>query len=105
MDYSLNESASLAIGAILRHGDVVSTTASGGRIYRAHRALAEDPAFGPEAYAYRLTGTTYGFRLGINYSPTVHSLLGCGFERLETRVEGGNNYTKSIPEITWDYRF
>ena len=104
-EYSLNENAFLAIGALVRHGDVVSTTAAGGRIYRAPRARAEDPAFGPDAYAYRLSGTTYGFRLGINYAPTTHSLLGCGFERLETRAEGGNNYTKSIPEITWDYRF
>jgi len=69
------------------------------------RALAEDPAFGPEAYAYKLTGTTYGFRVGVNYAPTPHSLLGLGFERLNTHADGGNSYTKSVPEITWDYRF
>jgi hypothetical protein len=75
------------------------------KFYGAARALAEDPAFGAEDYAYKLTGTTYGFRLGINYSPTAHSLLGLGFERLDTHADGGNRYTKSIPEITWVYRF
>jgi hypothetical protein len=105
VEYSLNESTFLALGLLGRHGDVVSTTRGSAQIYAASRALAEDPAFGPEAYAYKLTGTTYGFRLGISYSPTPHSLLGCGFERLETHADGGNRYTKSIPEITWVYRF
>ena len=104
-EYSLNERTFLALGLLGRHGDVVSTTEASAKIFYASRALAEDPAFGPEAYAYKLTGTTYGFRLGINYSPTPHSLLGCGFERLDTHANGGNSYTKSIPQITWDYRF
>jgi hypothetical protein len=105
LEYSLNENTFLALGLLGRHGDVVSTTRGSTQIYEASRALAEDPAFGPEAYAYKLTGTTYGIRLGISYAPTPHSLLGCGFERLETHADGDNRYTKSIPEITWDYRF
>ena len=105
LEYSLGERTFLTLGLLGRHGDVESTTARSAKIYYASRALAEDPAFGPEAYAYRLTGTTYGFRVGINYAPTAHSLLGCGFERLETHADGGNSYTKSVPEITWDYRF
>jgi hypothetical protein len=105
LEYSLNENTFLVFGLLARHGDVVSTTSPGPMIYSASLALAEDPAFGSEEYAYRLTGTTFGFRVGINYSPTPHSLLGCGFTRLETRAAGGNNYTKSIPEITWDYQF
>jgi hypothetical protein len=105
LEYSLNASTFLAIGLLARHGDVVSTSEGSSKIFYASRALAADPAFGPGAYAYRLAGTTYGFRVGINYSPTPHSLLGCGFERLDTHAEGGNKYTKSIPEITWDYRF
>jgi hypothetical protein len=105
LEYSLNESTFLVLGLLARHGDVVSTTEPGLKIYTSSLALAADPAFGPEEYAYRLTGTTYGFRLGVNYSPTAHSLLGCGFERLETHAAGGNNYTKSVPEITWDYQF
>jgi hypothetical protein len=105
VEYSLNENTFLALGLLARHGDVVSTTGGSAQIFYASRALAADPAFGPEAYAYRLTGTTYGFRVGINYVPTPHSLLGCGFERLDTHADGGNSYTKSVPEITWDYRF
>ena len=105
LEYSLNERTFLSLGILGRHGDVVSTTAPSAGIFYASRALAEDPAFGPEDYAYKLTGTTYGVRLGIDYSLTAHSLLGCGFERLVTHANGGNSYTKSIPQITWDYRF
>jgi hypothetical protein len=105
MEYSLSERAFLALGLIGRHGDVVSTASPGPKVFYAAQALAEDPAFGPDFYAYRLTGTTYGFRVGFNYAPTAHSLLGCGFERFDTHADGGNRYTKSVPEITWDYRF
>ncbi len=105
LEYSLLESAYLSIGFVARHGEVVSTTLQpNAAVYYASSALADDPAFGADAYAYRLTGTTYGLRAGLNFSPTAHSLLGCGFERLQTHADGGNEYTKSIVEITWSYR-
>jgi hypothetical protein len=105
LEYSLHGGVFLMLGLSARHGDVVSTTEGSEAILTAARALAADPAFGPEAYAYRLTGTTYGFRVGVDYSPTPHSVLGCGFERFDTRADGGISYTKSIPEITWNYSF
>ncbi len=105
VEYSLTEKALLSIALSARRGDVVSTTGPGYNIYAASDAIAEDPTFGPGAYAYRLTGTTYGVRVGISYSPTEHSLLGCGFQRVDTRARGGNDYGKSVPQITWDYSF
>jgi hypothetical protein len=105
VEYSLSESVYLAARVLGRHGDVVSTTPPGPNIFYASRALAEDPAFGSEEYAYRLIGTSYGYRIGVNWSPTAHSLLGAGFERLQTRADGGNNYSKSVAEITWNYGF
>jgi hypothetical protein len=103
-DYSLNETLFVSIDLSARRGDVVSTTLSEERIDTASRAIAEDPTFGPDAYAYKLLATTYGFRVGINYAPTPHTLLECGFQRFDTRA-GGDRYTKSMPEITWNYRF
>ncbi len=105
LEYAMNAGILLTLRLLGRHGDVVSTTEPSANIYYASRALAEDPAFGPEDYAYRLVGTSYGFRVGVGYSPTPHTLLGCGFERLDTYAQGGNRYGKSIPEITWDYVF
>jgi hypothetical protein len=106
LEYSLLESSYLSVGLLARHGDVVSTTLQpNATVYYASSALADDPAFGPNAYAYKLTGTTYGFRLGLSFSPTTHSLLGCGFERFETHADGGNEYAKSIVDVTWNYRY
>jgi hypothetical protein len=105
LEYSLNDRVFLGLGLLERHGDVVSTAERHVVSYEGARAVAEDPAFGPQAYAYRLLGTTYGFRAGVNYSATEHSLLGFGFERLNTRTDGGQSYTKSVPEIHWNYLF
>jgi hypothetical protein len=105
LEYAVHERAYLVLSLSARHGDVVSTAQGSAKVLAAATALAEDPAFGPEAYAYRLTGTTYGIHVGINFSPTAHSLLGFGFERLDTHADGGISYTKSVPEITWNYSF
>jgi hypothetical protein len=104
-EYALNERAFLVFGFLLRYGDVVSTAEPNLGIFSVARAIAADPAFGPDEYAYKLTGTTFGFRVGINYSPTPHNLLAFGFQRLDTHADGGNSYTKSIPEFSWAYRF
>jgi len=95
----------VSLGLLARHGDVVSTGEEDSIVTYAARAIAEDPAFGTEEYAYRITGTTYGFTAGIDYSLTTHSALGFAFARFDTHADGGNNYTKSVPQITWDYRF
>ena len=105
VQYGLSERISLSLGSLLRHGDVVSTTQENVYIYTSSKAVAPDPTFGPEAYAYRLYGTTYGARLGAEYSLNDHSLLGCGFQRLQTHAQGANNYADSLAEITWNYRF
>jgi hypothetical protein len=103
--YSWSENTYLSAGLILRHGDVISTTHGSLKIFSVSRALAEDPAFGPDTYAYRLTGTTYGFKVGINYTPAPHHLIGLSFAHFDTHADGGNTYTKSLPEISWDYSF
>jgi hypothetical protein len=105
VEYSLRERTHLTFGLLFRHGDVVSTSSGDYDSYYAARAIADDPAFGPDAYAYRLTGTTFGFKAGANYSPTTHSLVGFDFQRLDTRADGGGDYTKSVLEITLDYVF
>ncbi|MDP9008403.1 MAG: hypothetical protein M3N91_06815 [Pseudomonadota bacterium] len=107
VQYSLSDRLALSLGTLSRHGDVVSTTRAAGYYYRLAdlKAAAPDPTFGRGAYAYRLEGTTYGARLGADYSLTNHSLIGCGFQRLETHARGGNNYTNSVPQLTWSYQF
>ncbi len=105
--YALSDRMSLSLGSLLRHGDVISTALTAGHYYPLTdlKAAAPDPAFGPTAYAYRLDGTTYGIKLGANYSLTDHSLIGGAFQRFDTHARGGNNYTNSVPQLTWNYQF
>lgn len=103
--YSINERVSLSFGSLWRHGDVISTTQPGAGIFGNAKAVAADPTFGPDAYAYRLAGTTFGARLGLEYLLTTHSLIGVGFQRLDTHARGGNDYGESMPELTWNYQF
>jgi hypothetical protein len=105
VQYSLSERLSLSFGSLLRRGDVISTTQPGEDIFANAKAVAPDPTFGPDAYAYRLMGTTLGARLGLEYSLTARSLIGFGFQRLDTHARGGNNYGDSMPELTWNYQF
>jgi len=103
--YAWTQNIYLTARGIVRHGGVISTTQGSLSILKASRAVAEDPTFGPEAYAYRLTGTTYGVRVGIDVAAGPHHLIGVDFARFETHADGGIIYTKSIPEISWNYNF
>jgi hypothetical protein len=86
-EYALNEHAFLVFGILWRDGDVVSTTQPDLGIINLWRAIAADPAFGPNEYAYRVRGRTFGFNAGMNYSPTPHYALGLGFQRLDTHAD------------------
>jgi hypothetical protein len=105
VQYSLSERIALSVSAMLRHGDVVSTASDSAYLYAGARAIAPDPTFGADAYAYRLYGTTYGAKVVAEYSITERSLIGCGFQRLDTHARGGSSYTDSAPQLTWSYRF
>jgi hypothetical protein len=104
-EYSLSERIFLTLALSARHGDVVSTTEENDRVYEASRAIAEDPAFGDEYYAYKITGNTYGVTAGVEVALSPHNALRLGFSRFETHADGGNDYIKSIPEITWSFSF
>ena len=103
--YSWSQRMTLSVGSLWRYGDVISTTQPGAGIFYNSKAFAPDPTFGPGAYAYRLAGTTFGARVDVECSLTAHSLIGLGFQRLDTHARGGNNYGNSMPELTWNYQF
>jgi hypothetical protein len=105
VEYQVNDRISLTLGSLWRYGDVISTTQPGAGIFANSKAVAPDPTFGPYTYAYRLDGTTFGARLGLEYSLSIHNLIGVGFQRLDTHARGGNNYGNSMPELTWNYQF
>jgi hypothetical protein len=105
VEYAWLENTYLTLGAVGRHGDVVSTTLDHYDQLSASRAIAADPAFGSIAYAYKLTATTWGVNVGIKFAPITHGMLGLELQRLDAHADGGNNYVKSVLALTWDYGF
>jgi hypothetical protein len=105
VEYTLSERITISAGAQLRHGDVVSTQYPTIYTYLNARAAVADPTFGPNQIAYRLFGTSYGLRAGINLALNAHNLLGIGVQRNETHALGGNDYTDTVPDMIWNYRF
>jgi hypothetical protein len=90
---------------IYRHGEMTSTVLDEDTVIAGARAQADDHAFGPEAYAYRLLANTWGFRASLGYAPTPHHSFSVGLTRYDAHADGGAAYTKSTPAILWDYRF
>jgi hypothetical protein len=105
VEFSWTENTYLTFGGSGRHGDVVSTTLDHYDQLSASRAIAADPAFGPIAYAYKLTATTWGVNAGIKFAPISHGMLGFEYQRLDAHADGGNDYIKSMLTLTWDYGF
>jgi hypothetical protein len=104
VQYAASERLALSMSGLLRRGDVVSTSREYAGIYRASTAIAPDPTFGADAYAYRLYGKSFGARVGAEFSLNAHNLVGAGFQRLQTHGRGGNDYGDSLAEVTWNYR-
>ncbi len=58
----------LAARVGVRRGDVVASTRPGEEIFEASKAIAADPAFGPDYYAYTIRGTTRRAMLNLSYA-------------------------------------
>ncbi len=104
-EYIWSDDLYLSFGTLLRQGDVVSSTRRGLNIFTASKALAPDPVFGPDFYAYRMTGVTHGVNMDIHLSVTRHSLLQASLLRQLTHATGDNNYAKSSCMLSWNYNF
>lgn len=128
-EYTWSDSLFLTFGSLLRHGDVVASTREvtntiSSPTYPSYptyptypsvtsaisnlpssQAIAMDPVFGQNFYAYRMTGTTYGLNVDMNIAMTPSSLLRISVSRLVTRAEGDNNYAKNVAMLSWNYTF
>jgi hypothetical protein len=92
-----------SVGYELRRGDVVSTLLvyqPGQSIYAVTTAVEEDPAFGDEAYAYRLKGTSHTVDARLSAAITGSLTANMEYARVMTLARGGNNYTKNVVRLT-----
>ena len=90
-------------------GDIVSTTVPTTNIVTAARPfIVRDDAFlelTPDRYAYRLDAKTNAIKVGDNYSIDSNQAIDVSIFYYDTAAYGGNDYTGTIFNINYLYRF
>jgi len=102
--YAVTEQLAISGRFASRRGDVVSTTSQGYAIFQASNAIAADPTFGDELYAYRLRGTTNVFSLLASWAISDHASLSVGYSEERTSVAQGLDYRSHIASVTFQYQ-
>lgn len=105
LDYAIGERLTLVGSAAERRGDVVSSTRRNFAIFVASNAIADDPAFGPDFIAYRLSGArTRSFTGGLSWELARRSTLDATLTKDDTAVGGGLDYSAVVFAVTLIYR-
>jgi hypothetical protein len=104
LDYAIGE-LTLVGSASERRGDVVSSTRRNFDIFLASNAIADDPAFGPDFIAYRLSGArTRSLTGGVSWELARRSTLDATLTKDDTAVGGGLDYSAIVFAVTLIYR-
>jgi hypothetical protein len=104
-DYALTPDYVFAAGYSYRKGDVLSTTLRNFPIFLASTAIALDPVFGAEQFAYKLNALTQTANFGISRLIGEQTSVTLGYEYLYSRGTGGNDYKSSLIGLTYLKQF
>lgn len=105
VDFACVPEVVVALGYGLRDGDVVSTTHRNLQIYTASSAIAADPVFGADTFAYRLHARSQSLRAGVTRLLGEAVSLTLAYDRQLSHGEGGNDYRANQVRLTYLYGF
>jgi len=103
--YDVTERLQVGGRLSVRRGDVESTTRQNLDIFLASDAIAADPAFGSDFYAYRLRGTTRTVKLNASWALSDHSSLNFGYAVASTAAYDELNYLNRVGTILLAFRY
>ena len=89
----------------IRRGDVVATTPEGMAIFVASTAIAEDPAFGPDRYGYRVRGTTTSASIALSYAIDDRQAVNVAYAFASTSAAAGLDYRNNVLSASWVWRY
>jgi hypothetical protein len=89
----------------IRRGDVVATMPQGRAIFAASTAIAEDPAFGPDRYGYRVRGTTTSASIAMSYAIDDRQAVNVAYAFAWTRAAAGLDYHDNLLFASWVWRY
>lgn len=103
--YAFDESLLVGARVSVRRGDVESTTRPNREIFTASSAIAPDPTFGPNFFAYRLRGTTEAATLTASWALNDRSSFNVGYSAERTRAYDGLEYRNWVATMSLAYRY
>lgn len=104
-DYSFHPDYVLSAAYTVRNGNIVSTTLRNMPVFLSSSAIAVDPVFGPERFAYKLQARTRGLNLGVSRVIGRQTSFTFGYEHHVSHAEGGINYKSNLVRATYLYQF
>ena len=105
--YALTEQLQAGAHFAVRRGDVVSTTRRHQQIFLESDAIAADPAFGDDFFAYRLQGTstTQTAAVTLSWAFSDHSSLNFRYADERTSAYEGLDYRGRIAALTFAFSY
>lgn len=103
--YDVTEQLQIGGRVSVRRGDVESTTRQNLDIFLASDAIAADPAFGHDFYAYRLRGTTRTARANLSWALSDRSSVNFSYSVARTNAYDDLNYSDRVGTILLAFRY
>jgi len=103
--YAVTDSLLLGARFEIRRGDVVSSTRRNFAIFEASSAIAADPTFGPDFFAYRLRGTTGTATASASWALGERSSLNLVYAGEKTRAYDDLDYRSYRISLAYAYRY
>jgi hypothetical protein len=103
--YDVTERLQVGARVSARRGDVVSTTRQNLDIFLASDAIAADPTFGSDFYAYRLRGTTTAANATLSWALSDRSSLNLSYAVARTAAYDDLDYLSRLGTILLVYRY
>lgn len=103
--YDITDRLQLGANYAVRRGDVEATTRPNFDIFLASDAIAPDPTFGADFFAYRLRGTTKTATANVSWALSDRSSLNASYADARTRSYDGLEYRTHAGTIVYLYQF
>ena len=103
--FALTDQALVFAAAGWRQGDVTSSTRRNSQIFRESAAIANDPAFGPDFIAYRLTGArSEWYSLGLSWALGRQASINASVLTDRVKPHGDLRYRGDVYSVALVYR-
>jgi hypothetical protein len=103
--YGVTDRLLLDVELVARRGDVVASTRRDFEIFVVSDAIAADPTFGADFFAYRLRGTTDTATLSASWALDDHSSLNFIYADERTDAAGGVAYRSHSANLVFAWRY